>query len=184
MFGSKYKEDYRVVQIYGTNALQVSDKRGKLHNVHITDVRHINMTEKVATQLEQVYKTGKTAKNLIPQGLIPHLGWNMDQQGPNRQTLPKEKQPEVAATQIMPTQVEGPPSSRLPSKTNKHKLPHKQDHQDTPGRNHTTMNLPNIAHEVHQLHTIETAHNKMQVVLPIVLIGILLLINVFLYFRL
>ena len=54
-FEPKYKEDYRVVQIYGTNALQVSDKRGKLHNVHITDVKRINMTEKVMTQLEQVY---------------------------------------------------------------------------------------------------------------------------------
>ena len=90
-FEPKYKEDYRVVQIYGTNALQVSDKRGKLHNVHITDVRRINMTEKVATQLEQVYNTGRTAKNLIPQGLIPDLGWNTDQQGPKRQPLPKEK---------------------------------------------------------------------------------------------
>ena len=129
-FEPKYKEDYRVVHIYGTNALQVLDKRGKLHNVHITDVRRINMTEKVATQLEQVYNKGRTAKNLIPQGLIPDLGWNTDQQGPKRQTLPKEKQPEVAATQIMPTQVEGPPSSRLRSKTNKHKLPHKQDQQD------------------------------------------------------
>ena len=75
-FEPKYKEDYRVVQIYGTNALQVSDKRGKLHNVHIMDVRRINMTEKVATQLEQIYNKGRTAKNLIPQGLIPDLGWN------------------------------------------------------------------------------------------------------------
>ena len=45
-FEPKYKEDFQVVQVYGTNALQVSDKRGKLHNVHITDVRKINMTEK------------------------------------------------------------------------------------------------------------------------------------------
>ena len=112
-FEPKYKEDYRVVQIYGTNALQVSNKRRKLHNVHITDVKCINMTKKVATQLEQVYSTGRKAKNLIPQGLIPDLGWNTDQQGPKRQPLPKEKQPEVAATQIMPTPVEGPPSSRL-----------------------------------------------------------------------
>ena len=118
-FEPKYKEDYHVVQIYGTNALQVSDKRGKLHNVHITDVRRINMTEKVATQLEQVYNKGRTAKNLIPQGLIPDLGWNTNQQGPKRQTLSKEKQPEVAATQITPTQVEGPPSSRFdPKQTN------------------------------------------------------------------
>ena len=71
-FEPKYKEDYRVVQIYGTNALQVLDKRGKLNNVHITDVRCINMTEKV-------YDKGRMAKNLIPQGLIPDLGWNTDQ---------------------------------------------------------------------------------------------------------
>ena len=66
-FGPKYKEDFWVVQIYGMNALQVSDKRGKLHNVHIMDVRKINMTEKVATQLKEVYDKGRTAKNLIPQ---------------------------------------------------------------------------------------------------------------------
>ena len=184
LFEPKYKEDYRVVQIYGTNALQVSDKREKLHNVHIMDVKRINMTEKVATQLQQVYSTGRKAKNLIPQGLIPDLGWNTDQQGPKRQPLPKEKQPEVTATQIMPTPVEGPPSSRLQSKTSKHNLPYTQNQQDPPERNRTIMDLPNVTHEVHQLHIIETTHNRMQVVLPIMLIGILLLINVFLYFRL
>ena len=183
-FETKYKEDYRVVQIYGTNALQVSDKRGKLHNVHITDVRRINMTEKVATQLNQVYNKGRTAKNLIPQGLIRDLGWNTDQQGTNRQPLPKEKQPEVAATQIMPTQVEGPPSSRLQSKTNKNNLPYEQDQQDPPERNCITVDLPSVTHEVYQIQTTGTTHNMMQVALPVTLITILLLINVFFYFRL
>ena len=65
-FAPKYKEDFWVVQIYGMNALQVSNKRGKLQNVHITDVRKINMTEKVTTQLKEVYDKGRTAKNLIP----------------------------------------------------------------------------------------------------------------------
>ena len=46
------------------------------------------------------------------------------------------------------------------------------------------MDLPDITHEIQQLHIIETTCNGMQVVLPIMLIGILLLINVFLYFRL
>ena len=183
-FEPRYKEDYRVVQIYGTNTLQVSDKRGKLHNVHITDVKCINMTKKVMTQLEQVYKTGRTAKNLIPQGLIPDLGWNTDQQGPKRPTLPKEKQPEVAATQSTPTQVEGPPSSRLRSKTSKNNLPHEQNQQDPLERNCTIMDLPNITHKVQQLHIIKTTRNRMQVALPMMLIGILLLINVFFYFNL
>ena len=79
-FEPKYKEDFRVVQIYGTNALQVSDKRGKLHNVHITDVKRVTMTEKVTKQLDKIYNHGRTAKNLIPQGLLPDLGWKTDQQ--------------------------------------------------------------------------------------------------------
>ena len=183
-FEPKYKEDYRVVQIYGTNTLQVSDKRGKLHNVHITDVRRINMTEKVTTQIDQVYNKGRTAKNLIPQGLIPDLGWNTDQQGTNRQPLPKEKQPEVAATQTMPTQVEGPPSSRLRSKMSKNNLPYEQDQQDPPECNRITVELPRVTHEVCQIQTTGTTRNMMQVALPITLIAILLLINVFFYFRL
>ena len=96
-FQPKYKEDFRVVQVYGTNALQVSDKRGKLHNIHITDVRKINMTEKIAAQLQEVYNNkSRTAKNLIPQGRIPDLGWNTDQQGRERQQL---TEPESPATQ-------------------------------------------------------------------------------------
>ena len=183
-FEPKYKEDYRVVQIYGTNVLQVSDKRGKLHNVHITDVRRINMTEKVTTQLKQIYDTGRKAKDLIPQGLILDLGWNTDQQGTNRQPLLKENQPEVAVTQTTPIQVEGPPSSRLRSKTSKNNLPSEQDHQDPPECNRTPVDLPSVTHEVNQVQTAATAHNMMQVVLPVTLIAILLLINVFFYFRL
>ena len=183
-FAPKYKEDFWVVQLYGTNALQVSDKRGRLHNVHITDVRKINMTEKVATQLKEIYDKGRTAKKLIPQGLIPDLGWNTDQQGPNRQPLPTEKQPEASATQIMPTQVEGPPSSRLRSKTSKNNLPYEQDQQDPPEHNCTTVDLQSVTHEVNHLQIIGTTRNRMQVVLPVMLIVILLLINVFFYFRL
>ena len=48
------------------------------------------MTEKAATQLEQIYNKGRKAKSLIPQGLIPDLGWNTDQQGRNRQNYQKK----------------------------------------------------------------------------------------------
>ena len=183
-FEPKYKEDYHVVQIYGTNALQVSDKRGKLHNIHITDIKCINMTEKVANQLEQIYNKGRKAKNLITQGLIPDLGWNTDQQGKNWQTLPKEKQPEVAVTQTTPIQMEGPPSSRLQSKTNNNNLTEQQNHQDPPECNHTPVDPPNSIQEVNHVQTAATAGNRMQIVLPLTLIAILLLINVFFYFRL
>ena len=110
-FEPKYKEDYRVVQIYGTNALQISDKQGRLHNVHITDVKRVTMTEKVATQMEEIYNKGRTAKNLIPQGLLPDLGWKTDQQEEERQPLPVEKTTETTVATTTPNQVEGPPSS-------------------------------------------------------------------------
>ena len=116
-FEPKYKEDFRVVQIYGTNALQVSDKRGKLHNVHITDVKRVTMTEKVTKQLEEIYNQGRTAKNLIPQGLLPDQGWKTDQQEDRRQTLPREKTMDTIAMTTTLNQTEGPPSSCLRSKT-------------------------------------------------------------------
>ena len=142
------------------------------------------MTEKVASQLEQIYNKGRKAKNLIPPGLIPDLGWNTDQQGKNKQTLPKEKQPEVIVTQTTPIQVEGPPSSRLQSRTNKNNLTDQQDHQDPPERNRTPVDPPNAIQEVNQVQNAATASNRMQIVLPLMLIAMLLLINVFFYFRL
>ena len=101
--------------MYGTNALQVSDKRGKLHNVHITDVRKINMTEKIAAQLQEAYNNkGRTAKHLIPQGRIPDLGWNTDQQGKERPNTTKNN-PRSPCDPNYASQAEGPPSSRLRS---------------------------------------------------------------------
>ena len=171
-FEPQYKEDYCVVQIYGTNALQVFDKRGKLHNVHITDVKRVNMTEKVTTQLKEIYNKGRKAKSLIPQGIIPDLGWNTDQQGMNWQPLPKEKQPEVTVTQTTPIQVEGPPSSRLQSKTNKNKPANKQDHQDPPECNPAPVDPLNAIQEINQVQAASIASNRMQVVSLLMLIVI------------
>ena len=84
----------------------------------------------------------------------------------------------------MPIQVDGPPSSRLRSKTSKNNLPYDQDHQDPPECNRTTVDLPSITQEVNQIQSAASARNRMQVVLPVTLIAILLLINVFFYFRL
>ena len=100
------------------------------------------------------------------------------------QTLPKEKQPEVAVTQTTPIQVEGPPSSRLQSRTNTNNLTDQQDHKDPPERNRTPVDPSNTIQEVNQVQNAATAGNRMQIVLPLTLIAILLLINVFFYFRL
>ena len=71
------------------------------------------MTEKVATQMEEIYNKGRTAKNLIPQGLLPDLGWKTDQQEEGRQPLPVKKMTETTAATTTSNQAEGPPSSPL-----------------------------------------------------------------------
>ena len=179
-FAPKYKEDFRVVQIYGKNALQVSDKRGKLHNVHIIDVRKINMTKKVATQLKEVYDKGRTAKNLIPQGSIPDLGWNTDQQGRERQQLPVETQPEATVTQTTSDQGEGPPSSRLQSNT---KATETSKHLDPPECNPAKINQRNTVLEVNQVQTAPKTEFGWQAVL-LLTIAMNLLTTLFLCFRL
>ena len=115
---------------------QVLDKRGRPHDVHITDIKKINMTEKIASQLHEAYNNkGRTAKHLIPQGRIPDLGWNTYQQGTERQNLPNIT-PEAPVTQTTPEQVEGPPSSRLRSKT---KIITPSNIMDPPQRNAQTV---------------------------------------------
>ena len=79
--------------------------------------------------------------------------------------------------------MEGPPSSRLRFKTNKNKSTDQQDHQDPPEHNPTPVDPPNAIQEVNQVQTAATAGNRMQLVLPLMLIA-LLLINVSFYFRL
>ena len=80
--------------------------------------------------------------------------------------------------------MEGPPNSRLQSKTNKNDLTDQQDHQDPPECNRTPVDPLNTIQEVNQVQTAATADNRMQIVLPLTLIAMLLLINVFFYFRL
>ena len=178
-FEPKYKEDFRVVQVYGTNALQVSDKRGKLHNVHTTDVRKINMTEKIASQLHEAYNNkGRTAKHLIPQGRIPDLGWNTDQQGKERQKLPNVT-PEARVTQTTPKQVEGLPSSRLRSKTN---IITPSNLMDPQKRNAKTVDQHNVLTQVNQVHTVHKAGFGWQTIVALTII-VNLIITLFLCFR-
>ena len=151
----------------------------KLHNVHITDVRKINMTEKTASQLQEAYdNNGRTAKHLIPQGHIPDLGWNTDQQGKERQKLPNIK-PEAPVTQTTPKQVEGLPSSRLHSETNTITPSNLMDPQK---HNVKTVDQHNALPQVNQVHTVCKAGFGWQTVVALTII-VNLIITLFLCFR-
>ena len=178
-FEPKYKEVFRVVQVYGTNALQVSDKRGKLHNVHITDIKKINMTEKITSQLHEAYNNkGRTAKHLIPQGRIPDLGWNTDQQGTERQSLPNIT-PEAPVTQTTSEQVEGPSSSRLHSKTN---IITHSNIMDPQKCNAQTVDHHKVLTQVNQVQTVHKAGFRWQTIVALTII-VNLIITLFLCFR-
>ena len=137
------------------------------------------MTEKVTTQLKEIYDKGRTAKNLIPQGHIPDLGWNMDQQGKERQ-LPVETQPEATVTQTTPDQDERPPSSWLRSKT---KATETSKHLDPLECNPAETDQQNTIVEVSLVQTATKAGFGWQTVL-LLTIAVNLLTTLFLCFRL
>ena len=137
------------------------------------------MTEKIASQLHEAYnKKGRTAKHLIPQGHIPDLGWNTDQQGKERQKLPNIT-PEATVTQTTPKQVEGPPSSLLRSKTN---IVTPSNIMDKPKRNAKTVDQHKVLTQVNQVHTVHKARFGWQTVVALTII-VNLIITLFLCFR-
>ena len=143
------------------------------------DIRKINMTEKIASQLQQTYNNkGRTAKHLIPQGRIPDLGWNTDQQGKERQKLPNITAG-ATVTQTTPEQVEGPPSSRLRSKTN---ITTPSKLMDPPERNPKTVDQHNVLTQVNQVHTVRKAGFGWQTDVALTII-VNLIITLFLCFR-
>ena len=77
----------------------------------------------------------------------------MDQQGKERQKLPNVT-PEATVTQTTPKQVEGPPSSRLHSKTNIITPSNLMDPQKC---NVKTVDQHNVLTQVNQVHTVHKA---------------------------
>ena len=119
-FEPKYKGNYRVVTIHG-NDVEIWDFRSNISMVHVTDVKRTTLMEQIADDYEQVGKQGRFSKKCIPRGYIPDLNWitiheNSDQ--PIRPIKPQEEDPtKTTTTPAAPSEVEGPPSSHLRSKT-------------------------------------------------------------------
>ena len=121
---------------------------------------------------------GRTAKHLIPQGRISDLGWNTDQQGTERQNLPNIT-PEAPVTQTTPEQVEGPPSSRLHSKTN---IITHSNIMDPQKRNAQTVDHHKVLTQVNQVQTVHKAGFRWQTIVALTII-VNLIITLFLCFR-
>ena len=138
------------------------------------------MTKKIASQLQEAYdNNGRTAKHMIPQGRIPDLGWNTDQQGKESQKLPNTT-PEAPVTQTTPQQAEGPPSSQLRSKT---KIITPSNLMDPQKCNAKTVDQHNALTQVNQVHTVHKAGFGWQTVAVLTVI-VNLIITLFLCFKL
>ena len=120
-FEPKYKKGtYRVVKVCG-NQVDIRDFRGNISMVHITDVKKTTLTDKVADDYLQLCNEGRFTKNCVPRGYIPDLNWTIIHNDPDQPIKPvkqKEDPNETTATPAAPTEVVGPPSSHLRSKTN------------------------------------------------------------------
>ena len=135
-FEPLYKGNYRLVKVHGNN-VKIRDYRGNISIVHVTDVKKITLTEQVADEYAQLGKEGRFSKKCIPRGYIPDFDWTTIHQSQDQPIKPiKQQDPtEDTTTPAAPTEVEGPPSSCLRSKTKQHPTSNKQgqrEHNPTP----------------------------------------------------
>ena len=109
--------------------------------VHVTDVKKITLTEQVADEYENLGKEGRFSKKCIPRGYIPDFDWITIHPSQDQPIKPiqQEDPTEDTTTPAAPTEVEGPPSSRLRSKM---KQRHTSPTQEQPESNPTPMDPP------------------------------------------
>ena len=119
------------------NNVKIRDYRGNISMVHVTDVKKITLTEQVADEYKNLGKEGRFSKKCIPRGYIPDFDWTTIHPSTDQPIKPIIKDPtEDTTTSAAPTEVEGPPSSHLRSKT---KQQHTSPMQEQPEHNPTPM---------------------------------------------
>ena len=82
-------------------------------------MKKITLKEQVADDYENLGKQGRFSKKCIPRGYIPDFDWTTIHEGQDQPIKPTQQQDptEDTTTPAAPTEVEGPQSSCLRSKT-------------------------------------------------------------------
>ena len=130
--------------------------------VHVTAMKKITLTEQVADDYENLGKQGRFSKKCIPRGYIPDFDWTTIHESQDQPIKPIQQQDptEDATTPAAPTEVEGPPSSHLRSKTkqqltakeqgqSKHNLAQQRQPEHNPAQ--TEVNTVEVAHKCYSL---------------------------------
>ena len=127
--------------------------------VHVTDMKKITLTEQVADEYEQLGKEGRFSKKCIPRGYIPDFDWTTIHQDQDQPIKPIKQQDPTndTTTPAAPTEVEGPPSSCLRSKTKQQST---SNDQGSPECNPTPADLPEHNPAKIQVNTVEIAPKR------------------------
>ena len=99
------------MKVHG-NQVDIQDFRGNISVVHITDVKKTTLTDEVADDYLQLCNEGRFAKKCVPRGYIPDLDWTTIHNDPDQSIKPVKQEEDPNETEV-----EGPPSSCLRSKT-------------------------------------------------------------------
>ena len=124
--------------------------------VHVTDVKKITLTEQVADDYENLGKQGIFSKKCIPKGYIQDFDWTTIHEDQDQPIKPiKQQDPnEDTTTPAAPTEVEGPPSSRLKSKTKQQSI---SKEQEQPECNPAPVDPPECNPAQIEVNTVEIA---------------------------
>ena len=124
--------------------------------VHVTDIKKITLMEQVADDYENLGKQERFSKKCIPRGYIPDFDWTTIHEDQDQPIKPIQQQDpnEDTTTPAAPTEVEGPPSSHLRSKT-KQQLTGKE--QGQPEYNPAQQGQPECNPAQIEVNTVEIA---------------------------
>ena len=130
--------------------------------------------DKVADDYLQLCNEGRFTKKCVPRGYIPDLDWTTIHNNPNKPIRPvkQEKDPnKPTVTPAASTDVEGPPSSHLRSKTKQQSTTIKQEQ---PEHNPALLEPPECNHpkvEVNQVE-MDTGNKSSLVHYALTLLGV------------
>ena len=96
----------------------------------MTDMKKITLTDDIADDYTKLCNEGRFTKKCVPRGYIPDLDWTTthnDQNQPIRPVKQEEDPTEATVTSAAPTEVAGPPSRHLRSKTKQQSTTTKQE---------------------------------------------------------
>ena len=123
------KRNLQGSKVHG-NQVDIQDFRGNISMVHITHVKNTTLTDEVADDYLQLCNEGRFPKKCVPRGYIPDLHWTTIHNDPDQPIKPvkqNEDPNKTTAAPAAPTEIEGPPSSHLRSKTKQHSTTIKQE---------------------------------------------------------